>query len=314
MTSDVDDSWPPSWTGFSSAEEYEAFEEAVNEGLAQFGAEGRDGQDVSDGYATMAAGLPTVSRYEFPLDEILAECRDQPREKWPDICKSHVDSWATGRLQYEWLTAAPFSAVSERLEAWMSSKPEVMFRKDDRDHPDEPCSVAVVQGMYATFWVQVPEIGKFPAIPMFVPNKAVAAWNVDADELFEAARARLRKLPPPSWDVYDLEVTGDDGTVAVVPIHRCDIADKPVTTAASWALILHEVAPVPLPEGTLFAVPSRDLVLLSVPEPHLTSEQRLEAMYHFVDYVWQRIDASDEVSAWVHRQDADDVWTPVDAR
>ncbi|MEV6432250.1 hypothetical protein [Nocardia sp. NPDC051463] len=252
----------PQWCEFFSADEYDIFCTAVDDGLSLYGA---DGQDIDGGYVEMAAGEPSIEIYPFALSALAARCRESDTAQWSDLCSSRIMAWAEGRLQREWLTETPFNEVEALLEVWLYSRRELMFEAEP-DHPDQPFCTQVADGLYACFVAVVPDIADAPTMHSFVPNSAVSAWNLTADELLDSVRRCLRRLPPPVWEKHTTTFVDDQqklvGSGEVYFGSAPDGVDLPVS---AWALIIDEVTPAPLVPAGLLAVPHRHLLLVGLP-------------------------------------------------
>jgi hypothetical protein len=298
----------PDWCAFFSAEEFDTFCEAVDDALSAFGAEG---QDVDGGWVSLAAGAPTVEVYEFPLEPVAARCRDVPCANWESVCFGVIHGWIDGAAQREWLRASKFIAVASQLRVWVSNQPPTTFESELAD-PAQPFSQALHDAYHVSFWIQVPELGDIPSIPAFVPNEAVAAWGASADELIAAAQDRLRRLPGLAWETITVELLDQhDKIEATVALQYLLGEPDSDPLPAAWALILNEIAPRPIEPGTLLAMPARQLLLLSYPEPDLDEVQRLRAVAHHADHAWNTA-AEDQLSPCDYRWDADNTWRIAD--
>ncbi|MBF6436881.1 hypothetical protein [Nocardia cyriacigeorgica] len=176
----------PEWCEFFTADEYAKFAEYVDSALGSFGAEG---QDVDNGWVSVASGEPDPELYELDLTELAGECRANPIEDWPVLCFSAVDRFVVCAPQREWLTQATFAEVEDLLEPWLADAPELTFEAPP-DHPDQPFSTRLDDGRYLHFVATVPELGDIPEIPAFVPNSAIGSWNVPVDDLVRWAATR----------------------------------------------------------------------------------------------------------------------------
>jgi len=288
----ADDQVVPVWCDFFSVDEYDAFGAAVDDALGIFGAEG---QDIDEGRVELAAGDPVATVYEFPLDLLAARCRASAGEQWPDICARHVMDWAEGEPQRSWLTNSPFDEVENLLDVWLTGKREVAFQGDP-DGPDQPFSVRVADGLYASFLAEVPGLKDAPAMRSFVPNSAVCAWNLTAAEVLESGRRRLRRLPPPTWELRTAYIQDDQGgTEATAGVYFASAPSSVSTPVSAWALILDEVTPVVLEPAGLVAVPHRHTLIVGPPcDDDKTRNHHTRAVYHYADQAY-------EVVADIHR-------------
>lgn len=281
----------PYWCEFFSAEEYEAFHEAVDEAAAMYGG---DGQDLHRGTLVMVAGEP-LEMCGFDLEYLADRCREQPREEWEGICKSQVMDWVEGGTQRAWLTAAAFDEVADLLTIRLTGEREVMFQGDP-EGPDQPFSVRVADNLHASLVALAPELEGAPEIQVYVPNSATQAWGRTAEELLETARGNLRRLPPPTWETRMCSIADDDGEVVnVVDVYFAAPPDLDLPVpVSSWLLILDDIAPVTLEPWAMATVPTRDSLVLSPlsPDDYELRGDQLAATYHYTDFMYD--DASDE--------------------
>jgi hypothetical protein len=291
----ADNQLVPVWREFFTVDEYEVFNVAVDEALGLFGAEG---QDIDEGYVELAAGDPEPEVYEFALDSLAVRCRASATEQWPDICARQVMDWAEGEPQRTWLRNSPFGVIEHRMDVWLTGTREVKF-EGDPEGSEQPFSVQVADGLYVSFLAEVPELNDAPAMRSFVPNAAVHAWHLTAEDLLESARRRLRRLPPPLWGLKTASIEDDHGkTVGSADVYFGSAPPDVSTPVSAWALILDEVSPVSFELSGLVAVPHRHLLIVGQPsEDPKTRKHCVRAVYHYANHAYQTAADINRVSA-----------------
>lgn len=288
----------PDWCSFFELEEYHAFYGAVDDALGMYGAEGGD---IDGGCVEMAAGH-FGEVYEFPLYALAVECRASEIQLWPDICGRQIVDWVEGESRRDWLTAAPFGAVEGLLRVWVTGEREVTY-VGDPEGPEQPFAVRIADDLYVSLLADLPEYIDVAAIPQFVPNSAVRAWGLTAEELLDAARRRLRSLPPPVWEpttVYLQDDQGRTGATGDVYVGRTrPDSDLPVS---AWTLILDEVLPRPLGPDCTVAVPQRHLLVVGPPTDDATTGRgRVTAVRHHAGQAYRLAGEDDRVSCLTYR-------------
>ncbi|MEN3304443.1 MAG: hypothetical protein V7603_645 [Micromonosporaceae bacterium] len=291
----MDNELVPVWCGFFAVDEYDLFSAAVDNALGLFGAEG---QDIDEGYVELAAGDPEPEVYGFALTSLAVRCRAAATEQWPDICARQVMDWAEGEPQRTWLRNAPFGAVEHQMDAWLTGTREVKF-DGDPEGSEQPFSVQVADGLYVSFLAEVPDLDDAPEMRSFVPNAAVHAWQLSAEDLLESARRRLRQLPPPNWDRKTVRIEDDNGnTIGTADVYLGSAPPDVSTPVSSWALILDEVGPVSFELSRLAAVPHRHLLIVDSPsEDPKAVKHRIRALDHHANHAYQTAADTDRVSS-----------------
>lgn len=287
-------------------ERLDAFVDAVNEGLGQFGA---DNQDVFDS-VDLAAGSPHVEVLTFPTLPLALACVDRPESEWEDICRQLVHAWVDGTDQRAWMTAQPFAEVAGLLRPWLSHERTVTFQGDP-DGPKQPWSEELLPGCWLSLFLDAPSASpELPEYPEFVPNQAVAAWGVSYEDLLEAARNRLRTQQCPEWRSGIYAHPEEDYSIEMYYLEQPEESDP---IAVAWQLVLAEVAPKPLVPGTLIASPVRQVLMLSYPDPELTVERRRAVFDGWADRLWNDGDyGGSRVQGWTLRVDPGDHWRVMD--
>lgn len=169
----------PDWCAFFTPDEYGRFAEEVDAAAGCFGA---DGQDIAAGHVTLAAGDPDPELHELDLTDLAGRCRASDIDEWPSLCFTAVDEFSTAQPQRDWLTRTSFAEVEELLEPWLADEPELLFEAEP-DAADQPFSTPLEDGSHLHFLAAVPEFDDMPEITTFVPNSAVQAWSLSAEEL-----------------------------------------------------------------------------------------------------------------------------------
>lgn len=284
-------------------DELERFNGAISDALFPYGAENQDLWDT----ISIPVGRPVIEPHEFPVEPLANACRAAPVAQWKRICSDLVERWITSAGQREWIAAQPFADIAGSLRPWLSHEREFVF-KGDADGPEQPWAEQLLPGCWLSLFVDVPSLGDgLPALREFVPNKAVAAWDVSLDELLDATRRRLRTLPPPKWESDTFERPEDDEVQYPVELWYLEAPEDTDPIPAAWQLILVEVAPRPLVSGTLITAPARQTLLLSYPDPALTIEQRRATLDQVGDHLWG-VYADSRVQGWDLRVDRGEVW------
>lgn len=177
--------------------------------------------------------------------------------------------WMALKAQHEWLTQTSFDEIKPGLKIWITTKrqDELGFESEESE-PYATFSLPLADGLHLSLVVEVPELADSSEMRMRVTNSAVSAWKLSAEDVVEAARQVLRRLPPPIWETRTEHLQGANGAGAVVTVHAASAVfgvDMPVS---AWSLLLDEVLPEPLPWGAFVAIPERNsLILTPAPEP-----------------------------------------------
>ncbi|HZM83204.1 MAG TPA: hypothetical protein VFC19_46420 [Candidatus Limnocylindrales bacterium] len=284
----------PDWCGYFNPDDYDRFCAALEEACGCYGAEGRD---FDEGLLTMYAGHPPEECF-FSLSGLATRCRDSTPADWDSICFRQVAHWVEGQAHRDRLTRTPFAEVEPLLRVWLSERPEPTYQGGQPDGPDECFAVPIADGLYVSFLARVPELDDASEMTVLVPNSAVTAWQTSAEQLLESVRAGLRRLPPPIWETHTVRVEDETGCTPV-EMYLTTAAPGTDIPASSWAVLLDEVAPAPLPRGAYVLVPEQNTLIVmpndETPDAE-TSWDRWWALFHVANTHYDNADHASRVT------------------
>lgn len=219
----------PAWASFLTAEEYAAFEAALEADLRQrgwtFRQEG-DGVFVDD---------PGKSRpWEYGLTNLAQVCGHADRDAWGGIIRAHfdhMDAWRTG--------------PDDEATSWAEARPILKLRLFGPDHAqlDDVATYPVAPGIVAALALDL------PTTVNTLTRDALEGWP-PVDELYAIALDGVRAEPAPG-----VEVVGEP-PVAITAISGESFF------VATRLLLLPEAIDLGASQHALVAVPNRHTLLV----------------------------------------------------
>jgi hypothetical protein len=282
----------PDWCAYFDADEYDLFCAALDAACGCYGAEGLD---FDDGWVELYAGDGMPDECGYSLHRLAARCRDSAPDEWESLCFRHISEWVEGCLHREWLDRTPFADVEPLLQVWLTAERPVQYEGGRPDDPDEPFSVPLAEGLYLSLLAEVPDLDEASGMVVLVPSSATRAWKQSAEDLLESARRQLRLLPPPIWTVRTIRFSNHLGPTEV-DLYYASAAPGVATPVSAWALLLSEVAPVPLPRGAYIVVPERNTLILTPNEVREVPTDRWWALFCKTHEAYGHADALAQVS------------------